>query len=291
MRINLIIRLKDLRTLLSWKVSGSRRLNKSQHPYDRMVSKTTSNALSSESFDDEEAQQTVEIYVGNDKDSKSFNVNKLFLCRASKLFQQKASANAEATKYTIHHITYCTPVTFELLVQWIGNPLPPIGYNPDLLPQEPWLSNAATTWFLGKALECSDDFDKFALSQFIQCCSFMTFGPWKMIELGPSHGSLRRFSDHWIAWNSSLICVEPNEYSGLRAAAKTSLPPERDPRLYDIEHWYSECGKYLRPKCLHDPILRLEKIEEAKRPKPVPPSTWGRSRESRRNLRHNQDIV
>ncbi|KAH7333254.1 hypothetical protein BKA65DRAFT_564395 [Rhexocercosporidium sp. MPI-PUGE-AT-0058] len=167
-------------------------------------------------------------------------------------------------------------------VQWISNPLPPIVYDPDLLPQEPWLSNAATTWLLGKKLRCSEDFDRYALSQFIQSCAFMLFGPWNTIELEASRGSLRQFSDHWVAWNFWLAGPEPNEYSGLRAAGKTSAPPVRDPRVYDIEHWYSECGKYMRPRCLHDPVLRLEKNEEAKKPKPLPPAAWGRSRELRR---------
>lgn len=164
------------------------------------------------------------------------------------------------------------PLIFEIFLQWIRNPARIIAYDPDGLPQEPWLSNAATIWLLGKTLQCSNDFDRYTLSQFIQTCAFMAFGPWELIEKGATKGSLCRFSDHWITWNHQLVGPEPNEYSGLRAARTALTAPVRDPRTFDIENWYSECGKYMRPRCLHDPIARLEKSNEAKRPKPRPPA-------------------
>lgn len=171
------------------------------------------------------------------------------------------------------------PLSFKLFAQWIEDPRPSVSYNPDGVPEEPWLSNAASTWLLGKKLQCSEAFDRYALSHFIQNCAFMAFGPWERIEMERIKGSLCRFSDHWVAWNSRFAGPEPNEYSGLRAARASPNVPDTDPRTYDIEHWYSECGKYMRPRCPHDPIARLNRLEMAKRPKPKAPAEWGRSEE------------
>ncbi|KAG0646120.1 hypothetical protein D0Z07_8080 [Hyphodiscus hymeniophilus] len=220
-----------------------------------------------------EPDQTIEVRVGSGTTLRIFKVDKGILCRDSGYCRRILAADSKHKQEAIALLEFM-PINFELYLQWIINPSQPTVYDPDYLPQEPWLSNAATTWLLGRKLQCSDEFDKFALSQFVQSCAFMLYGPWEMIERQASIGSLRRFSDHWTAWNSSFAGPEPNEYSGLLAARDIFAPPIRDPRLYDIEHWYSECGKYMRPRCLHDPILRLERLEEAKKPKPEPPAEW-----------------
>ena len=233
-----------------------------------------------ENFED---QESVEIQVGSEENLKIFIVNKTLLREASNYFRRRFALESKYEEEPII-LNGFEPLIFEIFLQWISNPAPRITYDPDRLPQEPWLSNAATAWLLGKKLQCSDEFDKYALSQFIQNCAFMTFGPWELIEKEATTGSLSRFSDHWVAWNYRLAGPGRNEYSGLRAARATLTAPVRDPRTFDIEHWYSDCGKYMRPRCLHDPITRLEKLEEAKRPKPIPPAEWGRSTELRREV-------
>jgi len=100
----------------------------------------------------------------------------------------------------------------------------------------------------------------------------MALGLWELIEKEATKCSLCRFSDHWVTWNHQLAGPEPSGYSGLRAARTALTSPVRDPITFDIGHWYSECGKYMRPRCLHDPITRLEKSNEAKRPEPRPPA-------------------
>lgn len=227
-----------------------------------------------------ETRESVEVQVGSEESIKIFIINKTLLCSASEYCRRRFAPESKYKEEAIK-LNGFKPLIFEIFLQWISNPAPGIAYDPDGLPQEPWLSNAAPTWLLGKKLQCSDDFDRYALSQFIQNCAFMAFGPWELIEKEATEGSLCRFSDHWVAWNHRLAGPEPNEYSGLRAARTALTAPVRDPRTYDIEHWYSECGKSMRPRCLHDPITRLEKSEEAKRPKPIPPAEWGRSTELR----------
>lgn len=226
--------------------------------------------------------ESVEVQVGSEECLKIFIISKTLLCEASEYCRLRFTPESKCKEKAVI-LNDFEPLIFEIFLQWISNPAPRVAYDPDGLPQEPWLSHAATAWLLGKKLQCSDAFDRYTLSQFIQNCAFMAFGPWKLIEKEATKGSLCRFSDHWVAWNYRLAGPEPNEYSGLRAT-KIPISPVSDPRIYDIEHWYSECGKYMRPKCLHDPITRLEKSEEAKRPKPIPPAEWGRSIELEREV-------
>jgi hypothetical protein len=237
-----------------------------------------------------ETQECVEVQVGSEQSLKIFMVNKTLLCGASDYCRRRFAPESRY-KYEPIILNDFEPLIFELFLQWISNPAPGIIYDPDGLPQEPWLSNAATTWFLGKRLQCSDDFDRYALSQFIQNCAFMAFGPWEMIEKETTKGSLSRFSDHWVAWNYRLAGPGLNEYSGLRATRILPTVPLRDPRTFDIEHWYSDCWSYMRPGCLHDPITRLEKSEEAKRPKPFPPAHWGSFAELQSEVRLTADFV
>ena len=227
-----------------------------------------------------ETQDCVKVHVGSGESGKLFVVKRTLLCGASDYCRRRFAAESKCRDESIF-LNDFRPLNFQLFFQWISNPAPTIIYDPDGLPQEPWLSNAATTWLLGKKLQCSVEFDRYALSQFIQNCAFMAFGPWELIEKEANQCSLSRFSDHWIAWNHRLAGPGRNEYSGLRAASNPVVPT-RDPRTFDIDHWYSECGKYLLPKCLHDPIARLERTEEANRPKPIPPVEWG----SLEELRH-----
>jgi len=237
-----------------------------------------------------ESEEDVEIQVGAAENMEIFIVNKSLLCGASEFCRCRFASDSRYKEDAIILEDF-EPLIFEIFLQWTSNPAPSLAYNPDGLPQEPWLSNAATTWLLGKRLQCSEEFDRYALSQFIQNCAFMMFGPWELIEKETIKGSLHRFSDHWVVWNHKLGGCGPNEYSGLRAVRTALIVPETDPRTYDIEHWYSECGKYMRPKCLHDPITRLEKSEEAKRPKPVPPQEWGRSTEMQREARARRNFL
>lgn len=220
--------------------------------------------------------------MGSGSDFEIFVVDKFILCGASEYCQHRFAPGSRHKNEALVLDDF-QPLNFEMFWQWINCPASSLAYDPGVFSQEPWLSNAASTWLLGKKLQCSDAFDKYALSQFVQNCAFMLFGPWALIEKETTNDSLRLFSDHWVAWNSRFAGPEPNEYSGL-GATKLDFLPVTDPRTFDIEHWFSECGKHMRPKCLHDPINRLEKSEQAKQPKPELPAQWEMVVEWRREV-------
>jgi len=137
--------------------------------------------------------------------------------------------------------------------------------------------NVAAAWILGHHLDAVM-FQKYALSQFIQNCAIAPRGPWKFIEeKAPAQSPLLRFSNHWVAWNSSLSGSGPNEYTSLNAAkladqVKTST---RDPRILDMNHWYMDCGNNINAKCTHDPIFRGEERERDRLKARLPPTEWG----------------
>ena len=227
------------------------------------------------------ADQSINIRVGNGDSAKTFLVNKRAICKFSGYCQRRCTSGWQDEI----DLEQDDPVVFDLFFQWTQCPVPPISYDPDGESKEPWLSNSAAAWILAKKLQTMEQFKKYALAQFIQGCALLVFGPWELIEReAPPKSPLRRFSDHWIAWNSRLSGPGPNEFSGLHAAHRAGLVPKmaRDPRIYDIEHWYSGCGDDMSPGCAHDPITRQEKIDEANRPPLAPLAEWGHSFEAQR---------
>lgn len=128
------------------------------------------------------------------------------------------------------------PIAAEMFIEWAKRPKQPILYVPGQYSDEPWMSNAAAAWLLGHRLD-EVLFQTYALSQFFQNCASAVRGPWRLIEeKAPAQSPLLRFSDHWVAWNSSLCGSGPNEYTGLNAAkhADQVKPCKRDPRTLDL---------------------------------------------------------
>jgi hypothetical protein len=165
------------------------------------------------------------------------------------------------------------PVAFDLFSKWIHGHETPEVYIPIQLSEEPWLSNGADICLLAMKLQCLN-FEKEALFHFIRYCALAPFGPWAQIEReAPQQSPLRRFSNHWVAWNFYLSACGKSEYMSLEAASFASqvTGQTRDPRIFDIEHWFSRCGDSLATGCSHDPVSRQEELEQkAVRRKPLP---------------------
>ena len=185
-------------------------------------------------------------------------------------------------------LPHVKPAIFRLFLKWVRSRPKPIVYLPGRYSEEPWASNALAAWFLAWQLDAIE-FEKYCLSQFIQNCAVLIFGPWKEIEANaPPGSSLRQFSDHWVAWNSYLAGDGRNEYSGL-SAAKNAVnrvaSHSRDPRLFDQDHWFLKCGSNINPTCLHDPIVRIRCREFMELDNKPPPAEWGAADERRANAR------
>jgi hypothetical protein len=154
-----------------------------------------------------------------------------------------------------------------MFAKWIIDQEKPATYDPTQnVASEPWTSNAACAWVLGMKLQAAE-FQRFVLSKFIQTCALAIEGPWAYIESHTPVGSpLRRFSDHWVAWNCSLAGRGNNEYSALEGSKRAHLVTKdtRDPRTFDIQHWYMSCSTQLDPSCEHDSLTRLINDEKAR---------------------------
>jgi hypothetical protein len=167
------------------------------------------------------------------------------------------------------------PLEFDAFLEWVNESkstsiLKACGraraYSPNKPPGEPWISNGADICLLAIRLKAGD-FEKYALSLFISSCALAPFGPWHKIEKRTSGSSpLRRFSNHWVAWNFYLTGCRRNEYTHLQATSLASQVTgrTRDPRSYDIVHWYSDCGDDLQPGCPHDALSRQENLHNNK---------------------------
>ena len=219
----------------------------------------------------------VDLTVENDVEPLiTLSVTKENLIEQSTSFKKLFLDNSNSSEFAPRCCLAYNKIVLLKFASWINHPRPPKTYAPASYSPEFWVDNAVPMWFLAYEIGASG-LERYALSHFIQNCALALFGPWRMIEQkARRQSSLRRFSDHWIAWNCSLAGSENNEYAGLRAAALARLVTDetRDPRIYDLEHWYSPCGRYMNPSCEHDPVYRkkeLEAIQEMKQPT----ADWG----------------
>jgi hypothetical protein len=222
---------------------------------------------------------SIEVRVGTGNAARQFTIRKEMLCGSSEYFNGRCRSSGE----TCIRLGEDDPVAFDMFVHWLLQKEEPISYKPNSYSEEPWRSKSATAWLLARKLRAAQ-FKRFALSQFVQNCALSDLSTWVCIEKeAVSKSPLRRFSEHWIAWNFHLAAGGPSELADLEAAQRANLVTQttRDPRIYDLEHWYSDCGDNLNPSCSHDPDIRAAALRAAKRVK-TPLPEIGRDWETRR---------
>ncbi|RSM07318.1 hypothetical protein CDV31_008683 [Fusarium ambrosium] len=149
--------------------------------------------------------------------------------------------------------------------------------------KEPWLSFTANAWVLSTQID-APEFGHFCLKAFMSNCALAPFGPWQYVQkYTPSDSPIHRFSNHYIAWNVSLLSGTPSEFDDLAAAALAAQAKGdiEDPRLYDCAHWYSPCGDRVDSVCEHSPEFMKEKKRRRLSPPivPAPPAERGISLE------------
>ncbi|KAF7557513.1 hypothetical protein G7046_g6019 [Stylonectria norvegica] len=204
----------------------------------------------------------IAVKVGSGSHTRTFHLNKAQTTRASAHIAHLVADGTSLSSPSPVAITDQDPDVFALFALWLtslaASP-PTTEANPYL--QEPWLSRTAEAWVLAKRL-AAPSFAKFCLKRFIENCALAPFGPWAYIEAVAEKGSaLRRFSDHWVAWNANLLTGENHEFVELEAASNASRVDEYtgDPRYFDYEHWYVPCGDDISPRCDHNFKVREER--------------------------------
>lgn len=228
-------------------------------------------------FHDATASETnVAVQVGSGAAIKIFTLDAELFYNNTAYTPDSHTSKAEGSLKLPQH----NAAVFELFVNWIKNQEKPIPYMPNEFSPEPWLSLSAHACILGQKLQ-AHQFEAYALSQFITNCGLAELSTWEFIEKEAlPESTIRLFSDHWIAWNCYILGTENSEYDDLRASGLSVFVTEdtRDPRIYELDHWYSTCGQHLDPDCSHDPIFKINQQEEANRVK-KPVSDWGRDLE------------
>jgi len=212
----------------------------------------------------------INIKVGSAGKVKTFQIERDLICHLSPFIRDTLSNPWVLNEISLEKYE---PVAFELFSKWIhGHEIPEV-YISVQDSEEPWLSYGADICLLAMKLRCPN-FEKEALAHFMQSCALVPFGPWAQIEReAPQETPLRRFSNYWVAWNFYLSGCRKNEYTSLEATSFAGIVTGEtlDPRILDIEHWFSSCGDSLTPGCCHDPVSRQEKLQQnAVRRKPLP---------------------
>lgn len=194
-----------------------------------------------------------------------FNVDRNQASAVSGYFARLFASNEKK----VHYVSGLNSDTFRLFHDWLRDRELPPDPEDDVYQTEPWLSSTVHAWLLSRTLE-APEFEDFCLRAFIKNCALAPFGPWRFVQdFTPPDSPIRRFSNHWIAWNVGILKREPTELNGLEATALASQVDQYtgNPRLYNLAHWYSPCGAHVNAACEHNPMVMREK----KRPRPSTP--------------------
>lgn len=206
-------------------------------------------------------KDSVEVIVGEGSGALTFHVNKTELCRHSEYFRRALQTQ------TVHNRTTLNaedPCTFQLFHTWLERQDPSPEYKPNEYSDEPWRSLAARAHILGQHLQARE-FMRYAFAQFILNCALVEPDTWHFIETNTeSDQPLRRFTNHWIAWNTSL---NQSEYLSFDAALLVGqiTNTTRDPRTYLIDHWDQPCADILGGSCVHN-VKAQEIVSQSIRP-------------------------
>ncbi|KAL9616706.1 MAG: hypothetical protein Q9160_008459 [Pyrenula sp. 1 TL-2023] len=194
------------------------------------------------------ATDAVEITVGEGKNSRQFRAHRRQLLKNSAYFRDVLSSNRNRRSVFLGGED---KTVFTLFHGWLSKQEAAPPYVPNSYSCEPWRSLAAQAWVLGNRLDAAD-FTHYAFCQFILNCALVDLSTWEFIEAQTDVGStLRRFSNHWIAWNTSLA---QTEFATLEAASLSDQVSKdtRDPRTYHTDHWKLQCSDALDSVCDHN---------------------------------------
>jgi hypothetical protein len=225
----------------------------------------------------------VDITLETESGSEVFSASKAALVKHSSLFEELLIRNPKINDTHTQCEIVCFPAVFGQFIQWIKYPRAPIKYKPGAYSEDFWMEYAVSAWFLAQDLGALE-FEKYALSQFIQNCSLALFGPWEIIQRkATSDAALQKFSNHWVAWNHHLLGGRDSEYSGLDATKLVVLltVETKDPRIYSVGHWYAQCGTSFGSCYVHDHELREQNLIFGTRQKQQVVDEWGAEFEKR----------
>jgi len=209
---------------------------------------------------------------GPEPDARSFCIRKELLDNATTLFR----GTTEPRIIFRTKVVKTDPVVFDMFINWLNHSEDPVPYLPCHYSQEPWRSRAVDVWLFAKRI-CAPSLERYALSQVVRNCAMQDSSAFACIEReAKAKSALRRFSNHWVAWNCYLAPEGQSEYVDLAAAKLASVvnSETNDPRIFEIEHWYSPCGDDINSSCIHDPVVRENAVNElfaSRRPRPE----WG----------------
>jgi hypothetical protein len=218
-------------------------------------------------------EERIKILVSSKSESRRFTLNPGPLYASSAYLARKGARSSQPGSQIRLNVTDMD--LFRMFLTWIkaSRSKEDMDSLEEDIREEPWLSKTAHAWIFSTLLE-APEFASFCLVAFMRNCALAPTGPWALIETKALPGSpLRRFANHWVAWNASFLTGTTHEYVGLKAASYTKMVDAYtgDPREYDELHWYTlGCGDSLSPRCSHNPAARKEMERLANRP-PAPP--------------------
>lgn len=203
----------------------------------------------------QESPSRLDIKIGTGPSTKRYMIHAPLICHYSSYFSGACSSGFAESISKKFDLTLDDPIAFRHFVHWMyaWDKTIPV-YSPASSVSGWSLESAESAWMLADKL-LAPEFGKFALAQFVRFVHLMSAKRLAVVYTQTSRDSaLRLFCSRWIAFcrqgkgNDVSKVLQREEYEEMNISIQGSSD---DPRRYQVEHWYSACGKEMDPSCVH----------------------------------------
>ncbi|OCL07429.1 hypothetical protein AOQ84DRAFT_377688 [Glonium stellatum] len=205
------------------------------------------------------SDEHLDIKVGRGKKTQRWKAHKALICHYSEFFERAcrkySGAGFQESLSGVFDLSHDNPIAFGLFIDWLydSNKSPQNFKIDKKVDSEVWKYYAEDACILANKLFATD-FSKFSLSKLIQNAHTLDIHSMEYIyeETLPTT-PVRLFCAQWACWRCSSRPTLWESTRNLELRKDRRYLHNRiaeDPRRYEIEHWYSDCGRTGSP-CSH----------------------------------------
>ena len=229
--------------------------------------------------------------MGRRRRARRWKIHKALICEYSEYFSRACNTYAGVSfregSTNVFDLEQDDSFAFQLFVDWLylhTRRKAPTNFDLYHKPNSNstgWVTAAERAWILGDKLQAVE-FTQYALGKVIQYAELLDIHCMERIyETALPDSALRLFCSEWVSWwvdrNRSRHLWESTRNRELQRDRRRGLRERpRDPRRFEVLHWYSPCGK------LGTPCQHATRSTERRRP-----NTQRRSAEPRRDEQRN----
>ena len=212
-----------------------------------------------------ESSEFLDIKVDRGRRARRWKIHKALICKYSEYFSRACRTypglSFREGSTNVFDLEHDDSFAFQLFVDWLyldTSRKSPTDFDIDHTPNGEamgWKTAAERAWIIGDKLQAVE-FTQYALGKVIQYAELLDIHCMEYIyESALPNSALRLFCSEWVSWwvlqNRSRHLWESTRNREFQRDRQRGLySGAQDPRRFEVQHWYSQCGK-LKTPCQH----------------------------------------